>query len=74
MGATMQLKNQKTGVSFNSRTIKESGGFVAVATRRETNTESLIHRELCKTRGAARYRAEREAFRAYMHHVRIFSI
>lgn len=70
----MQLKNQKTGVSFNSRTTKENGVFVAVATRRETNTESLIHRELCKTRGAARYRAEREAFRAYMAHVRIFSM
>lgn len=74
MGATMQLKNQKTGVIFKSSTTKENGVFVAVATRRETNTETLIHRELCKTRGAARYRAEREAFRAYMAHVRIFSM
>lgn len=74
MGATMQLKNQKTGVSFNSRTTKQSDGFVAIATRREDNTEKLIHRELCKTRGAARYRAEREAFLAYMAHVRIFSM
>jgi hypothetical protein len=70
----MQLTNQKTGVIFKSRTTKEAGGFVAVATRRETNTESVIHRELCKTRGAARYRAEREAFRAYMAHIRIFSM
>lgn len=70
----MQITNQKTGVSFNSRTSKENGSFVAVATRRETNTESIIHRELCKTRGAARYRSEREAFRAYMAHIRIYSI
>jgi len=70
----MQIINQKTGVSFNSRTMKENGGFFAVATRRETNTESVIHRELCKTRGAARYRAEREAFRAYMAHIRVYSI
>jgi hypothetical protein len=70
----VQITNQKTGVSFKSRTTKENGAFVAVATRRETDTESLIHRELCKTRGAARYRAEREAFRAYMAHIRIFSI
>ena len=70
----MQITNQKTGVSFKSRTTKENGVFVAVATRRETDTESVIHRELCKTRGAARYRADREAFRAYMAHIRIFSI
>jgi hypothetical protein len=73
-GEAMQITNQKTGVSFNSRTTKQNDGFVAVATRREANSESLIHRELCKTRGAARYRAEREAYRAYMAHVRIFSM
>ncbi len=70
----MQVTNQKTGVSFNSRTTKQDDGFVAIATRREDSTEKLIFREICKTRSAARYRAEREAFSAYMAHVRIYSM
>jgi hypothetical protein len=70
----MYIKNEKTGVSFNSRTTKQNDGFVAIATRREGNNEALIYRGLCKTRGAARYRAEREAFSAYMSHVRIYSM
>lgn len=70
----MYIKNQKTGVAFNSRTTKQHDGFVAIATRREGNHESLIYLGLCKTRSAARYRAEREAFSAYMAHVRIYSM
>jgi hypothetical protein len=76
----MKLHNKKTGISYNTRTIKESGIYKSIVERWECDANgiplraSLSSMEKHPTRAKARYYAERMAIYQFMNHCAIYGL